>query len=78
MLGRATLVGVGGTFFGVWFGPALWDALRGMAVGLESRDPELVAALTVLMFASTIGGVALPAWRATRATPAELLASADE
>jgi len=78
MLGRATLVGVGGTFFGVWFGPALWDALRGMTVGLESWDPELVAALAVLMFASTIGGVALPAWRATRATPAELLASADE
>ena len=78
MLGRATLVGAGGTFFGIWFGPALWGALRGMAAGLESWDPELVARLAILLFASTVGGVALPAWRATRAVPAELLASADE
>jgi putative ABC transport system permease protein len=77
MLGRATLVGAGGILRHL-VGPALGDALRGMAAGLESWDPELVAGLAILLFASTVGGVALPAWRATRAVPAELLASADE
>lgn len=78
ILVRACLVGTAGTCFGIWFGPALWDALGGLAVGLKSWDPELVTALAVLLLGATLGGVALPAWVATRTAPAELLASAGE
>jgi putative ABC transport system permease protein len=78
LLGRACLVGAAGTCFGIWFGPAFWDALGGLAVGLKSWDPELVTVLAVVLFGATLGGVALPAWKATRTAPAELLDSAEE
>jgi MFS family permease len=78
MLGRAALVGVAGIATGVWFGPALWEALGRAARGLDPWDSAIIGMFAAALFAATIGGVALPAWRATRTPAAELLASAGE
>lgn len=78
MLGRAMKVGIAGTLFGVWFGPAVWDSLGATIYGIETWNPQLLAAIAALLVGATLAGVALPAVKATRATAASLLGSSEE
>jgi ABC-type antimicrobial peptide transport system permease subunit len=66
------LVGIG---VAAGIGISLWTAtlVRSLLFGLEPRDPTtLVGAVIVLATAATVAGW-LPAWRASRIDPAEVL-----
>lgn len=78
VLGQALKVAIAGTFVGIWFGPPIWDSLGSTVRDIDTWNPGLIAALAATLFVATVGGVAFPAVRATRATAATLLGSAEE
>lgn len=78
LLLQAALVGLGGTAFALWFGPALHGALQDALPGLADWSAEALVPLTLLLVGVSVLGVLLPAREALARTPAALLASADE
>jgi len=73
VLSRAGLVALAGIAFGLWVGTMVWDALSAAVAGLPAWDPHAVLRYGLLLGAATLAGAFVPAWRATRATPARLL-----
>lgn len=78
ILRKAIVVAAIGTGFGFYFGPPIWDSLASTIRDIETWSLPLFAGLASLLFVSTIGGVLIPAFRVTRATPSDLLGSAEE
>jgi hypothetical protein len=72
---RAAGIGLAGVLAGLWFGPSVWSMLPAVMTGFHAWDPAPVARYAVLLVASALLGVLLPAWRAARSTPASLIAS---
>ena len=70
---RACFVGLAGAGAGLWFGPALWDALSSVVEGLPEWDGAIVVQLALLLVGATVAGALYPAWRAAKAGPAELM-----
>ncbi len=75
LLSRAAAVGMAGVVIGLWFGPALWQGLSQLVVGLPSWDPGIVAGYGSVLVATAIAGAVLPGWQAINAPPAELIGS---
>jgi putative ABC transport system permease protein len=75
VLGRAALVGVGGIAVGLVLGPPVWSALGTIVRGLPAWQPAVVLRYAALLVAITTLGALVPAWRASRAAPAGLLAA---
>jgi hypothetical protein len=73
---RAAAVGLAGTAVGLWFGPAVWSAVGSLIAGLPAWEGAIVLRFAALLVGISTLGAALPAWRAARAAPAELLAQA--
>jgi ABC-type lipoprotein release transport system permease subunit len=68
-------VGAGGVVVGQVLGPPVWSALGTVVRGLPTWDVALLARLALLLVAVTTVGALVPAWRASRAAPATLLAA---
>jgi ABC-type antimicrobial peptide transport system permease subunit len=68
-VGWLVAAGVAGMGVSLWAG----QFIRAMLFGLEPRDPATMAAAALVL--ALIGGVAgfVPAWRASRIDPAEVL-----
>jgi hypothetical protein len=75
VLWRAVLVAVGGAAFGSWLGMMVWDALGSVVAGSPAWDPGAVLRYGLLLGAAALAGALVPAWRASRAAPVELLRS---
>ena len=73
VLSRAGIVALAGVAFGLWVGMMVWDALSAAVPRLPAWDPQAVVRYGILLVAATLAGAFLPAWRATRTTPARLL-----
>jgi putative ABC transport system permease protein len=74
---RACIVGLAGTAAGLWFGPAVWEALSSVVTGLPGWDGAIVARLALLLVGTTMAAALYPAWRAANAGPAQLMGSRD-
>jgi hypothetical protein len=74
ILVRAAAVGLTGVVIGLAFGPAVWSALGTIVRDLPAWDPALVLRCAALLVATTTVAALVPAWRASRAAPAGLLA----
>ena len=77
VLGRAAAVGAGGILVGFTLGPSVWSALGTIVRGLPAWDPAVVLPYAALLIATTTIAAVVPAWRASRAAPAGLLAAAE-
>ncbi len=73
---RALLAGARGVVVGVWFGIGIWTTLPSIVAGTVTWSPSLFIPYAILSLALVLGGVLLPAWRASGAPPARLLQSA--
>jgi hypothetical protein len=71
---RAAAVGLGGIMVGLCLGPAVWNALGTIVRGLPAWDAGAMVRLAGLLVVATALGAVVPAWRASRAAPAALLA----
>jgi hypothetical protein len=72
---RAAGVALSGVLVGLWFGPPVWDTLPSVMTGFGRWDPMSVGRYASVLVAIALIGVVLPAWRATRATPASLISA---
>lgn len=75
VLARAAGVGGVGLAIGLWAGLIVWGALASVAAGLGPWDPAAAMGYAPLLVGATLGGALWPAWRATHATPTNLLGS---
>ncbi len=73
ILVRAAAAGVGGAGFGVWAGPAVWDAVRVVVSGLPAWDPGVVVRLAMVLVMTAVAGALVPGIAAARAAPASLI-----
>jgi FtsX-like permease family protein len=75
VLVRAMGVGVAGVAAGLWFGWPLWGELPRVVPGLDPWSASTVARFGCVLLGAALAGALLPAWRAARTTPVELIAS---
>ena len=75
ILVRAVLTALAGVAMAIWFGPALWDSLPDLVIGLEAWSVKLVAPLALILLGITLAGALVPALKACRDTPTDLLGS---
>lgn len=75
VLARAALVGAGGIAVGLTLGPSVWAALGTIVRDLPAWEPVVVLRYAALLVGTATIGALLPAWRASRTSPASLLAS---
>jgi putative ABC transport system permease protein len=75
---RALGSALAGVAIALWFGPALWESLPEMVPGLASWNLGIVAPLSLVLVAIAVAGALLPAIRATRETPIDLIGSIGE
>jgi len=73
--GQAATVVVGGVGAGCWFGWSVWSVLPTMLRGATTWDSGAVIAAAVPLTVATFAGALLPAVRALRRGPAQLIAS---
>lgn len=73
VLGRATMVAVGGTLFGAWMGQIFWDVLPRIVPGAPAFDGAVVLQTGVLLTALTLTVAAVMAARFTRTPVGTLL-----
>lgn len=71
----AALVGAGGVAVGLTLGFSVWAALGTIVQDLPAWEPLLVLRYPALLVATATIGELLAAWRASRTSPASLLAS---
>lgn len=72
---RASAVCAVGIAGGIWFGASIWSILGDLVPGLDPWDAGLVLRYGSILLLSVLLGALPPAWRASRRTPASLLAS---
>lgn len=72
---RAIGVAIKGVVVGTWFGVAVWGTLPTVVTGAVTWDSSRFLPYAVLIVGVVLAGVLLPAWRISRAPPAELLQS---
>jgi putative ABC transport system permease protein len=75
VLWRATGVAAKGVVVGVWFGVAIWGMLLTVVTGTVTWDTLRFLPYAVLVVGVVLCAVLLPAWRVSRALPAQLLQS---
>ncbi len=73
VVSRALAVAFKGIVAGLWFGISIWGTLPAAVTGTLAWDPSRFLPYVVLVVGVVVGSVLLPAWRASRALPAELL-----
>jgi hypothetical protein len=65
-------IGIAG---GILFGATIWGILADLVSGLQPWDWPAVLQFGAVLASATLLGALPPAWRASRATPASLLAA---
>jgi putative ABC transport system permease protein len=75
VLWRAMVIALEGIVMGLWFGIAVWGTLPEVVTGTAAQDPSYFVPYAVLIVGVVLCGVLVPAWRASRARPADLLQS---
>ncbi len=70
---RAVGVAAKGVTAGVWFGAAVWSTLPTVVTGTAAWDPLRFLSYGVLLVGVVLCSALLPAWRISRALPAQLL-----
>ena len=73
VLGRATMVAVGGSLFGAWLGQIGWDVLPRIVPGATGFDTGVVTATAFVLGTLTLGVAWLMACRFTRTPVGSLL-----
>jgi hypothetical protein len=78
ILRKAAAVACGGVVIGLWFGIIVSGLLASVVANLPARSLDLVIPPVSALAAAALLGALMPAWRAVRATPVELLGSHDD
>ncbi|HET7470960.1 MAG TPA: FtsX-like permease family protein [Gemmatimonadales bacterium] len=73
---HAGAVVIGGVVTGCWFGWSVWSVLPTILRGAATWDLSAVLAAAFPLAVATLAGALLPAWRALRRGPVELMAAA--
>jgi hypothetical protein len=74
--GQAAAVVIGGVVAGCWFGWSVWSVLPTILRGASTWDSGAVMAAALPLTLATFAGAVVPAVRALRRDPVELMASA--
>ena len=74
---QAAAVVAAGVVAGCWFGWSVWNVLPTILRGAATWDTGAIAVSAAPLALATFAGAMLPAVRALRATPAQLMSSAD-
>jgi predicted permease len=73
VLGEGLALTLAGLLLGLLAAGALLSAARGVLFGIGPQDPATYAAVGVLLLATALVASAVPAWRASRTDPTEIL-----
>jgi hypothetical protein len=73
VLWRATRAAIMGVLGGLWFGIAFWGILPSVVSGAVAWDSSRFLESAILAVGLVVCSVLLPAWRVSRARPADLL-----
>jgi MacB-like periplasmic core domain/FtsX-like permease family len=73
--GQAAVVVVAGVVAGCWFGWSVWSVLPTILRGAATWDWPAIGGAALPLTIATLAGALLPAWRALRRDPADLIGS---